>query len=96
MIQTILSILSVIGLAIAAIFGFKNKEAVAALLNNNDKVNDEVKNLQATQVVNNTSIATEEQKRVELQKNIDDRNAGTRMVTPEEMLAFFNKPDDKK
>lgn len=97
MIKTIFGILAAIGLAIATILGFKNKNVIEAILNNNNKVNDDVKNLQTTQVGNSVSITIEEQKRVELQKNIDNRNAGTRMATPEEMLAFFNKTSgDKK
>lgn len=92
MIQIILGLVAALGLALAAIFGLKNKNAILDLINKNSKVIDQVKDLANQQAQNNGAIGVEEQKRTDLQSDMDKAKA--EINSQAEILQFFNK--DKK
>lgn len=92
MIQIIIGLLIALGLAVVAIFGLKNKNAILNLINTNSKVIDQVKDLANQETQNNGALAVEEQKRQDLQSDI--AKTQQEINSQAEILRFFNK--DKK
>ncbi len=90
MIQIILALVSMLAVAIAAIFGLKNKAAFLDLINKNGKVIDAVKDLEAKQAQNNSNLAAEDQKRNDLVNDVT-KTTNSPDDTQAALSDFFNK-----
>lgn len=88
----ILALGGALGIALLAILGLKNKNAILNLINDNSKVIDQVKDLAKDVTKNEGDLKVEEQVRSDLQKNLDEIN--TQKASQQQLVDFFNK--DKK
>lgn len=108
MIQAIIALVVALIVAVCAIFGLKNKEAIMTFLSNNKKIIDEVKTLANKIDTNNQALIDEAKIRALAQVNVQQRDEDLAKAanaykepTPDDLAAqqnildFFNK-DGKK
>lgn len=81
-------IMTLIG-AVLAVLGLKNKNALLNLINENDKVNSDVKDISAQIATNSITLTEEEAKRGQLK--VDNSTP----VTQAQILEFFNNQGKK-
>jgi len=93
MLNTILALAGALGVALLAILGLKNKNAILNLLKDNSKVIEQIKDLSNQAAVNTGDLKVEEQVRTDLQKNIDDIKE--QKDSQEQILSFFNQGKKK-
>lgn len=93
MLNTILALAGALGVALLAILGLKNKNAILNLLKDNSKVIEQIKDLSNQAAVNTGDLKVEEQVRTDLQKNIDDIKE--QKDSQDQILSFFNQGKKK-